>query len=57
MTESLKQVLMRRAGLTNEEADELIDEAKKRVYAGDDLGEILREEFGLELDYLFDILP
>ena len=28
MIESLKQVLMRRDGLTNEEADELIDEVK-----------------------------
>ena len=57
MIESLKQVLMRRDGLTNEEAAELIDEARNRVYEGDDPEEILHEEFGLEPDYIFDILP
>ena len=57
MIESLKQVLMRRDGLTDEEAAELIDEARNRVYEGDDPEEILYEEFGLEPDYIFDILP
>lgn len=53
---SLKQVLMRRDELTADEADALIEEAKLEVAAGRDPEEILHEDFGLELDYIFDLL-
>jgi len=56
MTESLKEVIIRRDGLTEEQADVLISEARERIYSGDDLGEVLQEEFGLEEDYIFDLL-
>lgn len=56
MHEDLKQVLMRRDGLTSEEADELINEAKERVAEGADPEEVLYDDFGLEPDYIFDLL-
>ena len=55
--ESLKQVLMQRDGLSNREADERIEEAQARVINGEDPEEILLEEFGLEPDYFFDLIP
>jgi len=55
MTE-LMQVLMKRDGLTEEEADELILAAKALVADGEDPEEVLESEFGLEPDYLFDLI-
>jgi hypothetical protein len=54
--ETLKEVLMRRDGLSPAEADDLIDEAKGRILAGEDPEEILEEEFGLEPDYIWDLI-
>ena len=56
MTESLKQVIMRRDNLSSDEADELIDEAKQAVRDGGDPEEILHDDFGLEPDYFWDLL-
>lgn len=52
----LKQVLINRDSLTSTEADLLIEEARLRVAEGEDPEEILFEEFGLEPDYVFDLL-
>jgi len=54
--ESLKTVLIRRDDLTAREAQELIDEAKELVREGADPEEVLLDEFGLEPDYVFDLL-
>ena len=54
--ESLKAVIMRRDKLTSDEADERIEEAKERVLAGEDPEEVLYDDFGLEPDYVFDLL-
>lgn len=55
--ESLLEVLMRRDGLSKDEAEDLIEEARCLVYdQGMDPEEVLREEFGLEPDYVFDLL-
>ena len=54
--ETLKQVLMRRDGLSAAEADELIDEARERVLEGEDPEEILHDDFGLEPDYIWDLI-
>ncbi len=54
--ETLKQVLIRRDGCSSTEAVELIQEARQRVYDGEDPEEVLQEEFGLEPDYIFDLL-
>ena len=55
--ETIKQILMRRDELSAAEAQELIDEAKTRVYEGEDPEEILYEDFGLEPDYVMELLP
>jgi hypothetical protein len=54
---SLKETIMERDELTSDEADELIDIARQRIYEeNDDPEEVLREEFGLEPDYIFDLI-
>jgi len=55
MTE-LKRILMERDELTSKEADELISQARQMILDGEDAEEVLYEEFGLEPDYLFDLL-
>ena len=55
--ESLKEVLMRRDGLSASEAAEAIEEARELVLTqGYDPEEVLLDEFGLEPDYVFDLL-
>jgi hypothetical protein len=54
--ESIKEILMRRDGMTSEEAEELIDEAREWIFLGADPSEVLEEEFGLEPDYIFDLI-
>ena len=53
---SLKNTLMKRDGLTEAEAEAMIAEARALVLSGDDPEEILYSEFGLEPDYVFDLL-
>ena len=53
---SILAVLMRRDGMSRSEAQELIDEARELVADGEDPEEILRVDFGLEPDYIFDLL-
>lgn len=60
--ETIKEILMRRDGMTAEDADELIQEAKddllERIEDGDDTAhDICEEYFGLEPDYLMELLP
>lgn len=57
MIESLKAVIMRRDGLTSDQADEMINEAKQMVLEGEDPEEVLLDMFGLEPDYFWDIMP
>ncbi len=52
----LKRTIMLRDDLTSEEADEMIRDARNRVLDGEDPEEILLEDFGLEPDYIFDLL-
>lgn len=56
MLESIKEVLMRRDRLSAGDAQDLIDEAKARIAEGEDPEKVLQEEFGLEPDYIFDLL-
>lgn len=53
---ALKQILIQRDNMTEDEADALIKEARERVTDGENPEEILYEEFGLEPDYIFDLL-
>lgn len=54
--ESIKQILIRRDGMTAEDAQDLIDEAKQAVADGMDPEEACEEFFGLEPDYIWELL-
>lgn len=56
MNESIKDVIMRRDGLSSDDADDLINEAREAIEGGEDPEEVLSEFFGLEPDYIFDLL-
>jgi hypothetical protein len=56
MGESIKEILMRRDNMSAEDADELIEQAKEAIYDGEDPEEVLAEYFGLEPDYIFELL-
>ena len=47
---------MRRDGMTAEDAQDLIDEAKQAVAEGMDPEEACEEFFGLEPDYIWELL-
>jgi len=55
MTE-LKRVLMERDDMSSKEADIAINEARERVFNGEDPDVVLMDEFGLEPDYVFDLI-
>lgn len=53
----LHRVLMRRDGMTAEDVDAWIKAARQAVLEnGEDPEEILHDEFGLEPDYVFELL-
>ena len=54
--ETLLEVLMRRDGLSKTEALEQIQEAREEVAAGADPEEVLADLFGLEPDYIYDLM-
>ena len=60
MRKSIKEVLMQRDGLTGEEADDAIKEAKEEfnrlLEEGEDPSDICEDYFGLEPDYLDEFL-
>lgn len=51
---TIREILARRDGLSKEEIDEALEEARERIQEGKDPEEVLAEEFGLEPDYIFD---
>jgi len=54
--ETLFEIFQRRDGMSPEDARDLIEEMKQEVFEGADPEEVLYE-YGLEPDYLFEILP
>lgn len=52
------RILMERDGMTREEAQETLDEVREMISEADpwEAEDILADELGLELDYIFDIL-
>lgn len=60
--ESIKQVLMRRDGVSEQDAQDLIDEARAALQEYLDLGnyidaqDVCQEFFGLEPDYLDELM-
>lgn len=54
---TLLETLMTRDNLTEKEAREMILEARERIYREEvDPEEVLYEEFGLEPDYMIELL-
>jgi len=53
---SIKETIMRRDGLSDAEAQDLLDEAIAAVEAGMDAEDACAEFFGLEPDYLWDLI-
>jgi hypothetical protein len=53
---SILEVLMIRDDMSREEAQEWIDDVRAEVAAGADPEEMLHYEFGLEPDYIFDLI-
>lgn len=60
---SIKQILIERDGLSEEEADDMLAEAKieannyfAQVPGARNPEEILYEDFGLEPDYVFELI-
>lgn len=56
MGETIVEILVRRDGYSWKEAKELVRDARLRVRNGEDPGEILYEEFGLEPDFVFELM-
>lgn len=52
----LVQVLMDRDGLDRDEAERLVADARREVEDGEDPEEILHDWFGLEPDYVYDLM-
>lgn len=53
---SIVTVLIQRDGLSKEEAELQLRDARMRVIDGEDPESILYHDFGLEPDYMFDLL-
>lgn len=56
MRETIEQILIQRDGMSPAEAKQAVQDAKDRVSEGEDPEEILYDEFGLEPDYIFELL-
>ena len=56
MTCRLVSILMKRDGLDKEEAERWVQEARDQVSEGSDPEEVLEDEFGLEPDYVIDLI-
>jgi methanogenic corrinoid protein MtbC1 len=54
--ETIREILMERDQMTEREADEAIEWARYEVEKGADPAEVLEDEFGLEPDYVFDLM-
>lgn len=52
----LVDILMERDGLSRQDAIFAVNDARRRVYEGDDPEEVLYEDFGLEPDYIFALI-
>ena len=58
--DNLKSILIKRDGLSNDEADEVIRQARielnERLINNEEYDYFMEEEFGLESDYIFDLI-
>ena len=56
MEYSILEVLMRRDDMDRDDALSWIEDAKQMVREGEDPEEVCRLEFGLEPDYMWDLI-
>ena len=60
MANKIVEILCRRDGITTEEAEELVQEAREEMeaceYNPSECEDIMMNNLGLELDYIFDLL-
>ncbi len=56
MNNEIIEILMSRDKMTLDEAEEALQHARRRVDKGADIEDVLREEFGLEPDYIYDLI-
>ncbi len=56
MSYSLKQVLIKRDGMTSAEAEQEIKDIKCRILEGENPEVILHDEYRLEPDYIWDLI-
>lgn len=54
--ESIEDILMRRDGLSLEDAQIQIEIARGLIILGEDPEDVLREELGLEPDYIYQLI-
>lgn len=52
----LVKILIERDGMDRDEAEEMVAEARQAVVNGANPEELLFDEFGLEPDYIFELL-
>ena len=50
------EILMNRDGMTQKDADRMLMEAQCEIYEGANPEKILEDDFGLEPDYLLDLV-
>lgn len=57
-TNEVVRILMERDELTQEEAEETLEEVREMISEADpwEVEDILADELGLEMDYIFDII-
>ena len=53
---TIERTLIQRDGYSREEAREALQEARERVTNGENPEDILYEDFGLEPDFIFDLI-
>ena len=55
-TNEIVRILMRRDGMERDDAEDLLQDARAVVEEGEDPEDVLADWFGLEPDYVFDLL-
>lgn len=55
-TNPIVRIVMRRDGLDEDDVQQAWEEAGERLENGDNPEDVFEEEFGLEPDYIFDLL-
>ena len=50
------EILMKRDGMSRKDAEKMLMDAQIDIHNGEDPEEILEERFGLEIDYLEDLV-